>query len=254
MIDILFSCKNKFNDTRSIGKVGIIMSEWFEKVSDFTSGLSTVIEMDNLKPTLETTKAVRHFVKEFIEYEEDGLEVGYPGLMLRCKHLIEKSDKAISFYLDEKERRRSTGVSIEIKYFDHGDKPIRIGQANRSDWVDLYVAEDVVIPGKKQAFIPLGVGMILPRNYEAIIAPRSSTFKNYGIVQTNSIGVIDNSYSGDEDEWKMPVYNVHDVNVTIPRGARICQFRLVKNQPKITFKDVDRLHQISRGGFGSTGK
>ena len=94
--------------------------------------------------------------------------------------------------------------------------------------------------------------MELPAGYEAHIAPRSSTFKNYGILQTNGVGVVDQSYCGDGDQWHMPVYATRDV--TIPQGARICQFRILENQPRLTFCQVERLEGPDRGGFGSTGK
>ena len=100
--------------------------------------------------------------------------------------------------------------------------------------------------------LPLGVAIALPAGYEAHIAPRSSTFKNYGILQTNSVGVVDCSYCGDGDEWKMPVYATRDV--TIEKYARVCQFRIVENQPRLHFLRVEHLADTDRGGFGSTGK
>ena len=99
--------------------------------------------------------------------------------------------------------------------------------------------------------IPLGVGMKLPEGYEAHVVPRSSTFKNFGIIQTNHMGVIDNTYCGDNDQWYMPVYAVRDTKINI--NDRICQFRIMENQPKITFTQTDRLDETDRGGFGSTG-
>ena len=112
-------------------------------------------------------------------------------------------------------------------------------------------ADTITLKKGDFALIPLGVGMKLPKNYEAHIAPRSSTFKNWGILQTNSVAVIDNSYCGDEDEWKYPVYATRDI--VIHRNDRICQFRIMKKQPKFKFKLVLHLGKISRGGFGSTG-
>lgn len=94
--------------------------------------------------------------------------------------------------------------------------------------------------------------MILPEGYEAHIAPRSSTYKNFGIIQTNSIGVVDNSYCGDEDEWKMAAYALRDT--LIRKNDRICQFRIIEKQPEIEFETVEHLRETSRGGFGSTGK
>ena len=99
--------------------------------------------------------------------------------------------------------------------------------------------------------IRLGVGMILPPGYEAHVIPRSSTFIQYGIIQTNHMGLIDESYCGDEDEWKLPVYALRDT--VIQKNDRICQFRIAKKQPRICFEEVGKLREKSRGGFGSTG-
>lgn len=100
--------------------------------------------------------------------------------------------------------------------------------------------------------IRLGVGMILPDDYEAIVAPRSSTPSKFGVLLSNSIGVIDNSYSGDADEWSFPALAIRDTH--IEKGDRICQFRIVKNMDPVEIVEVDRLNEISRGGIGSTGK
>ena len=138
---------------------------------------------------------------------------------------------------------------IKIKYFSKAISRITFNP--KGDWVDLRSADTITLKKGDFALIPLGIGMKLPRNYEAHIAPRSSTFKNWGILQTNSVAVIDNSYCGDEDEWKYPVYATRDI--TINRNDRICQFRIVKKQPKFKFKFVLHLGKVSRGGFGSTG-
>ena len=137
---------------------------------------------------------------------------------------------------------------IKIKYFSDIEP---IGKVEKGDWIDLRAAKDIELHKGEFKLIPLGVGMILPAGYEAHIVPRSSTFMKYGIIQTNHVGIIDNSYSGDEDEWKMAVYSV--ANSTIPKNTRICQFRIVKKQPEIKFEEVEHLNQKSRGGFGSTG-
>ena len=100
--------------------------------------------------------------------------------------------------------------------------------------------------------VPLGVAMQLPEGYEAHVVPRSSTFKNFGVIQTNHMGVIDYTYSGDNDQWYMPVYAVRDTEIHV--NDRICQFRIMENQPKIVFEETDRLEGPDRGGFGSTGK
>lgn len=137
---------------------------------------------------------------------------------------------------------------IDIKYHE-GSLPIEI--LPNGDWIDLRSAEDVEMSKGDFKIISLGVSMKLPEGYEAHLAPRSSTFKKWGIIQVNSVGVIDNSYSGDNDIWKVPVVAMRDTKVY--KGDRICQFRIVKKQPSIVFNVVDRLSDESRGGFGSTG-
>lgn len=138
---------------------------------------------------------------------------------------------------------------IKIKYFDDVIDKITITKIG--DWIDLRSTESVILKQGEFAIIPLGVGMILPKGYEVHIVPRSSTYKNFGIIQTNHQGVIDNSYSGDNDEWKMPVLAMKDTHIC--KNDRICQFRIVKKQPKLKLKIVDKLNSIDRGGFGSSG-
>ena len=140
---------------------------------------------------------------------------------------------------------------IKVKYFVDGIDEL-CAVAGKSDWIDLHAAEEVTLKAGEFRLIPLGVAMALPEGYEAHITPRSSTFKNYGILQTNSMGVVDGSYQGDNDQWRMPVYATRDV--TIEKNARICQFRIVRNQPPLTFTRVEHLDGPDRGGFGSTGK
>ena len=140
---------------------------------------------------------------------------------------------------------------IKIKYFTDGIKPLEYIDG-KSDWIDLRASETVELKAGEFKLIPLGIGMKLPKGYEANIVPRSSTFKNYGIIQTNSFAVIDNTYCGDEDMWRMPVYATRDT--VINKNDRICQFRINKNQPCVKFETVEKLESINRGGFGITGK
>lgn len=141
--------------------------------------------------------------------------------------------------------------TIRIKYFtDKIEKLCYID--GKSDWIDLRAAEDITLKAGEFKLIPLGVAMQLPKGYEAHIVPRSSTFKNFGIIQTNHQGVIDCSYCGDNDQWFMPVYALRDTQIHL--NDRICQFRIMENQPKITFDEVEVLGGTDRGGFGSTGK
>ena len=141
--------------------------------------------------------------------------------------------------------------TIRIKYFSDAVPPL-CQVDGKSDWIDLYAAETITLRAGESALIPLGVAMALPEGYEAHVAPRSSTFKTYGLLQSNGVGVVDWSYRGDEDQWKMPVYATRDV--TVEAGSRICQFRIVRNQPPISFEVCDHLDGPSRGGFGSTGR
>ncbi len=141
--------------------------------------------------------------------------------------------------------------TIRIKYFSDAVPPL-CQVDGKSDWIDLYAAETVTLRAGESALIPLGVAMALPEGYEAHVAPRSSTFKTYGLLQSNGVGVVDWSYRGDEDQWKMPVYATRDV--TVEAGSRICQFRIVRNQPPISFQVCEHLDGPSRGGFGSTGR
>ena len=138
--------------------------------------------------------------------------------------------------------------SIKIKYFTDIEQIEKISQG---DWIDLRAAETVSLSKGEFKLISLGVGMILPDGYEAHIVPRSSTFKKFHIIQTNHMGIIDNSYCGEQDEWKFPALAVEDT--IINKNDRICQFRIVKKQPEIIFEQVEKLSDTSRGGFGSTG-
>lgn len=139
--------------------------------------------------------------------------------------------------------------TIKIKYFPPmvaGVETIDVG-----DWVDLRAAASVRLRAGEYFLIPLGVGMILPRGYEAHVLPRSSTPQKFGIIMANSMGVIDNSYSGNADQWHFPALAIRDTEICF--GDRIAQFRIVRNQPSLIFRVVPCLGKISRGGLGSTG-
>lgn len=138
--------------------------------------------------------------------------------------------------------------TIKIKYKE-GVDPITI--LPNGDWIDLRCAEDTTLKAGEFKYIPLGVAMQLPEGFEAIVVPRSSTFAKYGVLQTNSMGVIDNSYFGNNDWWHFPALAMRDT--FIPKNARICQFRLLPNQMNIIMQKVNHLSNNDRGGLGSTG-
>lgn len=140
--------------------------------------------------------------------------------------------------------------TIRIKYFSNDIERLCYIDG-KSDWIDLRASEEVTLKKGDYALIPLGVAMELPQGYEAHIVPRSSTFKNFGLIQTNSCGVVDCTYCGDEDMWRMPVYAIRDTQIHV--NDRICQFRIMENQPQIYFEQVDQLNNQNRGGFGTTG-
>ena len=139
---------------------------------------------------------------------------------------------------------------IKIKYFT--DKIEKLAYIDgKSDWIDLRAAEDVALKKGEFCLIPLGVAMELPKGYEAHVVPRSSTFKNFGIIQTNHCGIVDESYCGSNDWFYMPAYALRDTVIEV--NDRICQFRIEKHQPVIEFDEVEKLSGKNRGGIGSTG-
>lgn len=138
---------------------------------------------------------------------------------------------------------------LKIKYLRDVDP---IEKKENSDWIDLRCGETIEMKKGEFKIIPLGVAMQLPSGYEALVLPRSSTFKRYGIIMVNSIGLIDESYCGDEDEWGFLAYATKDT--IIPQNDRICQFRILDHMPELDIETVDRLSDENRGGYGSTGR
>jgi dUTP pyrophosphatase len=153
-------------------------------------------------------------------------------------------------YMNKRRETMDEVKEIKIKYLS--DKIDKIGFIRQSDWIDLRAAEDVTLSKGQRYLIRLGVAMQLPEGYEAHVLPRSSTAKNFKIIMANSMGVIDNSYCGDNDEWMFSAYAIEDTVIHV--NDRICQFRIEKIQPEIAFTEVDTLGNTDRGGFGSTGK
>ena len=141
-------------------------------------------------------------------------------------------------------------MNVKIKYFS---KEInKLNKIEKGDWIDLRSAVDVSLKKGTFYLIPLGVGMELPKGYEAHIVPRSSTYKNFKIIQTNHQAVIDESYCGNNDQWFYPVYALEDSEIRV--NDRICQFRIMEKQPSFTFEEVESFDNKDRGGIGSTGR
>ena len=140
-------------------------------------------------------------------------------------------------------------MEIKVKYLED-ILPIEVKDG--SDWIDLrYAVKTELIAGQYKQ-IPLGVAIQLPAGYEAHVVPRSSTFKKYGVLLANGVGIIDGSYCGDNDQWHFLAYPTRDA--VIEKNERICQFRIIKNQPEIDLKTVDVLGNPDRQGIGSTGR
>jgi len=140
-------------------------------------------------------------------------------------------------------------MQIKVKYLD--DSIIKLEKITQGDWIDLRSAEDVIMKQFDFKLIHLGIAIQLPEGYEANIVPRSSTYKNFGILQTNSFAVIDETYCGDNDWWKYPVVALK--STVIKKGDRICQFRINKKMPEVELIEVELLGNKDRNGLGSTG-
>lgn len=141
-------------------------------------------------------------------------------------------------------------MKIKIKYLCKDLK--KIEKIEKGDWIDLRSAETVELKAGEFKLIPLGIAMELPEGYEAHVVPRSSTFQKWGIIETNSMGIIDESYKGDNDQWFFPAYALRDTK--IEKNDRICQFRIVKKMETVDFETLEILGNKDRGGHGSTGK
>ena len=186
--------------------------------------------------------------EEYPELVSGAFEGGCKGCPYHYGYENEESDVCPNCYACWNREIPEPFKTIRIKYLRDIQ---RIGKIKGGDWVDLRAAEDVTMKAGKFKMIPLGVAMELPAGYEAWVVPRSSTFKKYGIILANSIGIIDEDYKGDNDEWNFLAYAVRDTE--IKKNERICQFRIIGHQPELNFVTVELLGNPDRGGIGSTG-
>lgn len=154
-------------------------------------------------------------------------------------------------YIDKKVEKKTPKkpLQLKVKYFN--SEIDKLQKVNVGDWIDLRASQTVELKQGEYKLIPLGIGIKLPHGYEANIVPRSSTFKNFGVLQTNSFGVIDNSYSGNNDQYHFPALAMRDT--VINKNERICQMRINRVMPELEIIEVEFLDEVSRGGFGSTG-
>lgn len=152
-------------------------------------------------------------------------------------------------------------MKIRIKYSEEATRLKKIAKGN---WIDVYANKDMFVKEGERAMIPLGFALELPEGWEGHLAPRSSTFKTWGIIQTNSVGVVDDTYIGDNDQWHMPVFCLQgkDTNIAdgveekgtwIKKGDKVAQFRIMEVMPEIELEEVETFGNDDRGGFGSTG-
>ena len=151
--------------------------------------------------------------------------------------------------MDKEKIKTVEKETIKVKYFDN--EIDKLEKISKGDLIDLRSAETVEMKAGEYRLIKLGIGIKLPKGFEAHVYPRSSTFKNFGIILANSVGIIDNSYCGDDDQWCFPAIALRDT--VIHKNDRICQFRIMENQPELEFIEVDKLDDVSRNGIGSTG-
>ena len=146
-------------------------------------------------------------------------------------------------------------MKLRIKYFEDATRLKKISKGN---WIDVYANKDMFVKEGERAMIPLGFALELPSGWEGHLAPRSSTFKSWGIIQTNSLGVVDDTYIGDNDQWHMPVFCLKGMDIEakgtwIKKGDKIGQFRIMEVMPEIELEEVDNFGNSDRGGFGTTG-
>jgi dUTP pyrophosphatase len=164
-----------------------------------------------------------------------------------CVYVKFDDGETIGFTLDELEERP---VRLKVRYFDPSMLRLELIEG-KSDWYDLRAAKGITYEAGEYLLIPLGIAVELPEGHEAHIVPRSSTFKSFGIIQTNSMGIVDESYCGDEDQWFMPAYALRAG--VIKQYDRICQFRTMRKMEPLEITEVSKLDNADRGGHGSTG-
>lgn len=227
--------------------------KWYEEDACFPEVQAVTEVLRKLDDT--DAEDATYAYKQFVfgeDWEDNQIRNNSAGARELCDYYMERG--IVGFKNGEnicsEEEAMEEMQSVKIQYLDDAIERLHYVDG-KSDWIDLRAAEEVTMQAGEFRLIPLGVAMQLPEGYEAHIVPRSSTYKNFGIIQTNHTGIVDNSYCGSNDWWYMPAYALRDT--VIHKNDRICQFRIVENQPKIVFDEVAQLDGKDRGGIGSTG-
>jgi len=212
--------------------------------------------VDSLEDMLDQVRREKRSLEE--EYvrtkkSKDQLSLELENIYEKLRNLKEEEqsiEKVMENFDGSAPAKVPAALDIKVKYHEPITKLKNIG-GEKSDWIDLRCAEDVYLRDGEFALLSLGVSIELPEGYEAIVAPRSSTFKNFGILMANSIGIIDETYCGDDDVWRFPAFAIRDTH--IPFDSRIAQFRIIRHQPETSFITVSQMSNNNRGGIGSTG-
>lgn len=270
-------------------KLGSVLRGYdYDALEESVDGYFQIVDINSMNETI-TLKNLSNFSCEILKFDKV-LGIGYCDDGYAYDILPQEEAKHILKLASNLNIKKTEDVSeipnimaLKIRYMHPDTK--RLTKISNGDWIDVYADEDVSFKYGEQKLVPLGFALELPKGYEAYLLPRSSTYGNWGMIQTNSLGVIDNSYCGDNDEWKIPfrctdinlakfkiimrscIANSYDFKIptleatlddkivmTIHRGDKIGQFRIIRNQPDIKFIEVESLNNENRGGFGSTGK
>lgn len=224
--------------------------DFYDRIDVFVHRVKPYNEAGRFQTEAESDQLCSDMIKFLNEYGVDCLHingdfVGYDALTDTIMEALNKGTAS------KRPHRSADAQVVKVRYLSDEIEPLQyIGE--KSDWIDLQAAKEVEMKQDDFKMIPLGVAMQLPAGYEAHVIPRSSTFKNFGIIQANHMGMIDESYCGDNDQWHFPAIAMRDT--VIRAGDRICQFRIDKHQPQLLFEAVDTLGNTDRGGFGTTGK
>ena len=244
--------KQYFRISRLEGKVDKVF-DYYNRIDVFVHRVKPYNEAGRFQTEEESDAISKEMLRFLDKFGVDCLHIngdfaGYDSLVDTVLDALAADGKP---FVCPRPSDSAEALTIKVRYLSDKIQPLEYIDG-KSDWVDLRAAEDVELKAGEFKLIPLGIAMQLPKGYEAIVAPRSSTYKNFGIRQTNSIGVIDETYCGDNDQWYFPARA--DRHTVIHVGDRICQFRIEKHQPQLFFEPVDTLGNADRGGIGSTGK